>query len=73
MVKEEKLDFLLLLALVLSVIKTLLPWVLAYFLTTFFMGLAGIRSYIVPTFLFGFFLIGFFLKHEVLPFIFKDW
>ena len=65
-------DFLLLLALALRLLGLLLPWVMAIFLTMLFMDLAGIQgAYSVPTFLFGFFFIGLFLRDEVFRFIFR--
>ena len=58
------------LAIVLKVLRVLLPWVLAFFITEWLMDTAGVKG--TGVFLFGFFLVGFFLREEVLPFIFKD-
>lgn len=63
----------LILAVILKILRVLLPWAVGFFLTKLFMGLAGIKGgYVLPVFLFGFVLLGLFLRDEVFPVFFKD-
>ena len=63
----------LVLSILLKVLRMSLPWIMAFILTTLIMSWIKVNERIfLPIFLFSFFYIGFFLRDEAFPLIFKN-